>query len=51
MGDLLDFKRVQIVSAPMAGANEKKKTELFGVAKSTISKVMKAFEGEEKMPH
>ena len=44
MADLADFKRGQIVGASMAGANVTKTAELFGVAKSTVSKVMTTFE-------
>ena len=40
MADLKD----QIVGALMANASVTKMAELFGVAKSTISKVMTAFE-------
>ena len=40
MADLSDFKRGQVVGACMAGAGV---AELFGVARSTISKVMTAF--------
>ena len=44
MADLSDFKRIQIVGARIAGAGVTKLTELFGVARSTVSKVMTAFE-------
>ena len=40
MADLSDFK---IVGARMAGASVTKTAESFGVAKSTVSKVMTAF--------
>ena len=44
MADLSAFKRRQIVGARMAGASVRKITELFGIAKSTSSKVMTEFE-------
>ena len=46
MTDQSGFKRSQIVGASMAGA--RKNVELFGVAGSTVSKVMTAFEKEGK---
>ena len=48
MTDLSDFKRGQIVGARMAGSSVTKTAEVFGVARSTISKVMTAFEKEGK---
>ena len=50
MADLSDFKRGQIVGARMAGASGTKTTELFAVARSTVLKVMTAFEKEGKKP-
>ena len=44
--DLSDFKRSQIVSVRMAGACVTKIVELFGRARSTVSKVWTAFEKE-----
>ena len=44
MTDLADFKRGQIVGARMAGACVTKTTELFSAGRSTVSKVMTAFE-------
>ena len=48
MADLSDFKWGQIVGARMAGARITKTDKLFDVARSTISKVMTAFEKEGK---
>ena len=50
IADLSNFKRIQIVGACMAGVNVTKTAELFVVARSTVSKVMTAFEKEGK-PH
>ena len=43
MADLSDFKRGQIVGVHIAGASVTKTTELFGVARNTVLKVMTAF--------
>ena len=48
MAHLSDFKRDQIVGACMAGTSVTKTAELFGVARSTVLKVMTAFEKEGK---
>ena len=50
MADVSDFKRGQIVGARMAGTRVTKTIELFAVRRSTISKVMSAFEKEGKKP-
>ena len=44
MADLSDFKRGQIVGARMAGTSVTKTAELFGEVRSTVSKIMTAFE-------
>ena len=46
MADLLDLKRGQNVVVAMAGSSVTKTAELFAVARSTVSKVMIAFEKE-----
>ena len=51
MAHLSDFRKGQIVGARMAGASVTKTAEIFGVATSTISKAMTAFEKEEKPYH
>ena len=48
MTDLTDFKRGQIVGSRMEGASVTKTVKLFGAARSTVSKVMTAFEKEGK---
>ena len=48
MADLSDLKRGQIVGARMAGASVTKIDVLFGVTRSTVSKVMTAFKKEGK---
>ena len=48
MVDLSDFKRGQFVDARMADACVTKTTELFGLPRSTIFKVLTAFEKEGK---
>ena len=48
MADLSEFKRGQFVGAHMAGASVSKTAELFGVARSTVPKIMTAFEKEKK---
>ena len=48
MADLSDFKRGQIVGVRIAGTSVTKTVELFDVARSTVSKIMTAFEKEGK---
>ena len=48
MADLPGFKKGQVVGTHMAEASVTKTTELFGVARSNVSKVMTAFEKERK---
>ena len=48
MADLSDFKRGQIVDACMTGASLTKIIELFGEARSTVLKVIIAFEKDRK---
>ena len=48
MADLSDFKRSQVVGARKVGAIVTKTSELFGVERSTLWKVMTVFEKEGK---
>ena len=48
MADQSDFKRGKTVSARKAGTSVIKTVELFDVARSTVSKVVTAFEKERK---
>ena len=45
---MADLSRNQIIGARMAGASVTKTAEIFGIAKSTVSKVMTTFEKEGK---
>ena len=49
MTDLSNFKSGQIVAACMAGASVTKTVEVFGVARSSVSKLMTAFKKEGKI--
>ena len=48
MADQSDFKRGQIVDTCMEGASVAKNPDLFGLARSTVSKVMITFERDGK---
>ena len=48
MSDFSDFKRVQIVDSRMVGASITKTAQMFGISKGIVSKVMIAFENENK---
>ena len=48
MAALSDFKRCEIIGARLAGAGVRETAELFGVARSIVSKIMTAFEKEGK---
>ena len=50
---MIDFKIGQIFGTRMSGASVTKTAKLFGVTRSTVSKVIKAFEKKkkEKPPH
>ena len=50
MEDLSDFKRGQTVGARVAGASITKTAELFSLARSSVWKVMIAFEIDGKDP-
>ena len=49
MADLSNLKRGQIVGAHMADASVTKISELFNVARSSLSKIITAFEKEGKI--
>ena len=44
MADLSDFKKDQIIGARMVGASVKKNAELFGVTRSSMSKIQEESE-------
>ena len=48
MADRSDFKTGQIVGTRMVGVSVTKAAELFGAARSTVLKVVKTFDKEEK---
>ena len=48
MADLSDYKRGQIVGVCMEGASVRKTAEIFDAARTTVWKVMIAFEKEGK---
>ena len=50
MVDLSDFKRGQIAGARMIGASVTNTAQMFGVSRSTVSKVMIAFKKEKVHP-
>ena len=47
---MAELKRDQIVGARMVGASVTKTAELFGVAKSTVLKIITALENEGRNP-